>query len=68
MWFLLQSLIIFAVMSSNIYWQWTPNGYLAGLIGAGAAFFATMGANQLLLWARKQSRQQSTKQRAGNRR
>jgi hypothetical protein len=54
MWFLLQSLIVFAVMASNIHWQWTPNGYLASLIGVGAAFFVTMGANQLLLWARKQ--------------
>lgn len=54
MWFLLQSLIIFAVMASNIAWKWTENGYLASLIGAGAAFFATMGLSQLLLWARKQ--------------
>ena len=29
MWYLFQSLIIFAVMASNIHWQWTPNGYLA---------------------------------------
>jgi hypothetical protein len=34
MWFLFQSTIIFAVMASNIHWHWTPNGYLAGLIGA----------------------------------
>jgi hypothetical protein len=54
MWFLLQSLIVFAVVASNIHWQWTPNGYLASLIGVGAAFFVTMGVNQLLLWARKQ--------------
>jgi hypothetical protein len=25
MWYLLQSLIIFAVCASNIHWQWTPN-------------------------------------------
>ena len=55
MWFVLQGSIIFAVISSNIYFQWTPNGYLAGLIGVGAAFFATMGITQLLLWARKQT-------------
>jgi len=41
MWFLLQISIIFAVMASNIYWQWTPNGYLAGLIGVGLAYGAT---------------------------
>jgi hypothetical protein len=27
--YLLQSLIIFAVVASNIHWQWTPNTYLA---------------------------------------
>jgi hypothetical protein len=53
MWFILQSLIVFAVMASNIAWQWTPNSYLAGLLAVGAAFFVTMGVNQLLLWARK---------------
>jgi hypothetical protein len=31
MFYLLQS--VFAVCASNIRWQWTPNGYLAGLIG-----------------------------------
>jgi hypothetical protein len=36
MWFLLQSSIIFAVCASNIRWHWTPNGYLAGLMGVGA--------------------------------
>jgi hypothetical protein len=41
MWFLLQSLIIFAVCASNIHWQWTPNGYLAGLIGVGLAYGVT---------------------------
>ena len=28
MWFLFQSLMIFAVVASNIHWQWTPIGYL----------------------------------------
>ena len=43
MWFLIQSLIIFAVVgSSNIHWQWTPNGYLAGLIGVALAYGATV--------------------------
>jgi hypothetical protein len=53
MWFLFQSLIVFAVMASNIHWQWTPNGYLASLIGIGLALAATAGVNQLLLWARQ---------------
>lgn len=53
MWLLLQSLIIFAVMASNIHWQWTPNGYLAGLIGVWAALLATVVINYLLLWTRQ---------------
>jgi hypothetical protein len=45
MWLLLQSAIIFAVLASNIHWQWTPNGYLAALIGIGIAFAATSAVN-----------------------
>ena len=41
MWFLLQGSIIFAVVASNIHWKWTPNGYLAGLIGAVLAYGIT---------------------------
>jgi hypothetical protein len=37
-WFILQSSIIFAVIASNLFWHWTPNGYLAGLIGVGLAW------------------------------
>jgi hypothetical protein len=42
---LFQGVIIFAVVSSNIHWNWTPNGYLASLIGIGAAFVATISIN-----------------------
>ena len=41
MWYLLQASIIFAVMASNIHYHWTPNGYLAGLIGVGLAYGVT---------------------------
>jgi len=41
MYFLLQSSIIFAVVASNIHWQWTPNPYLAGAIGPGLAYSLT---------------------------
>lgn len=41
MYFLLQSSIIFAVVASNIHWQWTPNGYLAAVIGVGLAWIST---------------------------
>jgi len=48
MWFLFQSLIIFAVMASNIHWHWTPNGYLAGLLACLLAYGATRGLAYLL--------------------
>jgi hypothetical protein len=35
MWFLLQALIFFAAMASNIAWHWAPNPYVAALIGVG---------------------------------
>jgi len=47
MWLLLQSLIMFAVMASNIAWHWTPNGYLAGILGWIAALLVTVGLNGL---------------------
>ena len=40
-WFLLQALIFFAVMASNIAWDWAPNPYVAALIGVALA----IGAN-----------------------
>jgi hypothetical protein len=39
--YLLQSLIIFAVVGSNIHWQWTPNGYLAAGLGGLLAYAVT---------------------------
>jgi hypothetical protein len=41
-WFILQSSIIFAVIASNIHFHWTPNGYLAGLIGVVLAYGLTL--------------------------
>jgi hypothetical protein len=43
-WFLLQALIFFAVMASNIAWDWAPNLYVAALIAVGLA----IGANQIV--------------------
>jgi len=54
MWYLLQGSIMFLVISSNIYWQWTPNGFLAAAIAGGAAFLVTEIINELR--ARKQKR------------
>ena len=47
MWLLLQSLVIFAVVASNVHWHWTPNGYLAALLGGLAALLLTVGLNGL---------------------
>jgi len=33
--------IIFAVIASNIHWQWTPNGYIPSLL-SGLAYFVTL--------------------------
>jgi hypothetical protein len=41
------TLIICAVVGSNIQWQWTPNQYLASGIGVGLAFLATVIVNEL---------------------
>jgi hypothetical protein len=40
-------LLIFAVVASNIHWHWTPNGYLAGILGWIAALLVTVGLNGL---------------------
>jgi hypothetical protein len=37
----IQSLIIVAVVASNIHWQWTPNGYLASGLGILLAYAVT---------------------------
>ena len=50
MWLLLQSLIVFAIVGSNIQWHWTPNHYLPSLIGFGIAFVVTAGFNELRAW------------------
>ena len=42
MWKLFQLAIFFAVYFTGIYFEWTPNGYVLGLLSVGAAFFSTM--------------------------
>jgi hypothetical protein len=41
MWFLMQSAVVVAVVASNIRWKWTPNPFLAGLMGVGLAYGLT---------------------------
>jgi hypothetical protein len=48
MWYLLQGGVIFAVAASNIRWQWTPNWYLASVLGVVAAFLVTVALSTLL--------------------
>ncbi len=61
MWFLIQGLIVFAVVASNIYFQWSPNPYIPAALGAGAAYILTDVVNELAgkLASRKQRRAQS---------
>jgi hypothetical protein len=40
-WIGLQCSVMIAVLCGNIYWQWTPNGVLAGLLAIGAAWIVT---------------------------
>lgn len=57
-WYVFQGLVMFAVIASNIHWQWTPNGLLAGIIGYGVAFVATWITGKvasLFLWFRRRS-------------
>ena len=56
MWLLLQSLLIFAVVGSNIHWHWTPNPYLASILGILAALLVTAGLSGLLDALRRLSR------------
>ena len=44
---LIQYLIFSAVVVSNAQWEWTPNGYLAGLIGTALAFVVTVAVTRL---------------------
>ncbi len=47
---LVQMLIVSAVGCIGIYYEWTPNGLLLGLIGIGAAYCLTV--LPLKLWLR----------------
>jgi len=39
--YLLQGLIVFAVVGSNIHWQWTPNPYIPPMFGFILAYGVT---------------------------
>ena len=46
--YLRQWLIIFAVVASNIHWQWTRNPYLAAGLGAPLAYAVIGGSSNCL--------------------
>lgn len=48
MWKLLQISVVVAVVFSNIHWQWTPNGYVAALLGTVAAFLVTAALSGII--------------------
>lgn len=52
-WCLFQSLVAFAVVAANIHYEFTPNGYLAGLIAMAASYLATVFASWFLLRLRR---------------
>ena len=41
LWQIFQLAVFAAVVGSNIQWNWTPNMYLASLMGGAAAFVLT---------------------------
>lgn len=41
MWHIFQMLVVFGVVSANIYWKITPNPYLAAIIGGVVAYGLT---------------------------
>lgn len=52
----MQFAIVVAVVGSNGQYHWTPNGYVAGLLGVLAAFLMTllvMGIGNLFLILKK---------------
>ena len=61
MMYLLQGLIICAVVGSNIQWHWTPNQYLASGIGAGLAWIAT---HIVVAWRDRRARRKPNRNEA----
>lgn len=48
MWAALQLCVVAAVLCGNIYWQWTPNGFLASAMAFGAAYGLTVAITWLV--------------------
>jgi hypothetical protein len=64
MWWLFQSLIIFAVLVANSVYEGTPNPIVIGSVAGLAALAATVAVNQLLLFLRSVLRSVRNQRRA----
>lgn len=53
MWLILQTIIAGAVLCANIYWQITPNGFVAALGAFGAAYAVTWLLANAIDWHRR---------------
>jgi uncharacterized membrane protein len=67
MWKLFQLSVFVGVLFANVYFEWTPNGYLASLLGIGAAYLATVILTRsglvLKAWLRRPALQQGADKR-----
>jgi hypothetical protein len=59
MWKLLQLVVFLSVYFTGIYYEWTPNGYVLGVL----AFLAALLATVLLSWTLDKGRAIAIKQR-----
>lgn len=52
-WRVLQALVVLAVIFANIYWEITPNGFVAALAGVGLAMAVTSILSKIMDWKRQ---------------
>jgi hypothetical protein len=65
--YLLQMLIMIAVVWANIYFGWTPSGYAAGFLGLAAVYILTVLPLTLVDWFRRKFRRPLGQKRPGKR-
>lgn len=66
MWKVFQLLIFVGFLFANVYWQWTPNGYLASLIAVSLAFATTWAITQAVDLLRRRKRRLFSAHQGGN--
>lgn len=70
LWSLLQITVFLAVSFTGIYYEWTPNGLVLGIVAATCAFAATVLLGdlfRLIRWCAKKLRSVLGKERADKR-